>query len=75
MSFTYSSLISAYFHEIKESFSSFNTNQCREYVRKYRKGKFDEQKFMGHLAIFLQTADEDVSDYSLDDDGDRTVSK
>lgn len=67
-SFTYRDLIGAYFYENKKSFRNFSTDSCRRYVQKYRRDDFDEAAFMGHLALFLQTADDNVSDYSLDDE-------
>ena len=68
MGFTYEQLIEAYFRHIKKSFHKFSTDSCRKYVQKYRGDNFDEQQFMGFLALFLQTADDDVADYSLDED-------
>ena len=62
--FTYLELIGAYFDRIKKSFRRFSTAGCRKYVMHYRKDKFDEEKFKGYLAMFLATADEELSDYS-----------
>ena len=62
--FTYMDLIRAYFDGIKQSFRRFSTANCRKYVKRYRKDKFDEEKFIGYLAIFLASADEELSDYS-----------
>ena len=67
MKYTYEQLIDAYFREIGQSMSNFSTNNCREYVKKY-KGNFNEQRFMKKLAERLVEIDDELSDYSLDSD-------
>lgn len=70
--YTYSELIDAYFRSIKYSLSRFSTSSCREYVQKWKGKHFDNERFLKELAISLSFLDDNLSDYSLDSDYEKT---
>lgn len=65
--YTYMQLIDVFMDKHVKRMANFSTEKCREFVKSFKKDKFNDQKFMTTLADKLLMLDEAISDYDSSD--------